>query len=66
MILPIGYDLIHNLYIRMSLPLRLANLFGVAAALGDEVLAVYPSVSIRCQSSPSCNFLNPIDAKGEN
>jgi hypothetical protein len=40
MVLPIGDNFIHDLDIRMSLPLRLTDLFRVAAALGDEVLAV--------------------------
>jgi len=45
-ILPVSYDLVDNLDICISFPLRLANLLGVAAALGDEVLAVCPSISI--------------------
>ena len=41
-ILKILYDLIHNLDVRVSLALRLSDLLRVAAALGDEVVAILP------------------------
>jgi hypothetical protein len=37
--LKVGYDLIHDFDIGMSLALRLSNLFGITAPLGDEVVA---------------------------
>lgn len=43
MILKIIDNLIHKLNLRVSLALALANLLGVAAALGDEVVAIYPT-----------------------
>jgi hypothetical protein len=39
-------DVVDNLYVRVPLALRLADLLRVAAALGDEVVAVYPSMSV--------------------
>ena len=43
-ILEIMDNLVHNGYIRKSLPLALADLLRVAAALGNEVVAIYPTI----------------------
>lgn len=45
-VLKVLYDFVHNLDVRMSLALRLSDLLRVAAALGDEVVTVYPSMSV--------------------
>jgi hypothetical protein len=42
--IPFSNNLIHKLNFCESLALALANLFGVAAALGDEVVAIYPTM----------------------
>jgi len=45
-VLKILYDLVHDLDICVPLALRLSDLLRVAAALGDEVVTVYPSMSV--------------------
>lgn len=53
-VLPVCDDLVYNFDVGISFSLRIANLFGVAAALGDEVVAVYPSLAVFVQYCCCC------------